>query len=99
MSDADKQTADIGGGKPGPGRPKGSPNKTTALLKEAILLAAEAHGEDDNGSNGLQGYMRKVAREDMKAFCSLLGRVLPLQIEGQGENGEIIFKTVYEAKR
>jgi len=25
---------------PGPGRPKGMPNKTTALLKDAILKAA-----------------------------------------------------------
>ena len=30
-----------GDGTPGPGRPKGVPNKATALLKDAILKAAE----------------------------------------------------------
>ena len=64
------------------GRPKGSPNKTTTALKEAILAAAAEHGEDDAGTGGLKGYLRKVAREDVKAFSGLLGRVLPLDVQG-----------------
>ena len=79
---AEKQTAEIGKGKAGPGRPKGQPNKTTTALKEAILAAAAEHGEDDNGQDGLKGYLRKVAREDVKAFTGLLGRVLPLDVNG-----------------
>lgn len=77
-----KQTAEIGEGRSGPGRPKGKPNRTTTALKDAILAAAAEHGEDDNGTGGLTGYLRKVAREDVKAFSGLLGRVLPLQIAG-----------------
>jgi len=46
---AGKQTAEIGDGRPGPGRPKGSSNKTTTALKEAILLAAAEVGEDNEG--------------------------------------------------
>ena len=80
----------------GPGRPKGSVNKTTSLLKEAIILAAEKTG--DAGVGGLTGYCQFLAREEPKAFAALLGRVLPLQLEGTGANGEIVFKTVYEAK-
>lgn len=80
------------------GRAKGTPNKTTALLKEAILLAAAEHGLDGKGTDGLSGYLRKVANDDMKAFCTLLGKVLPLQVEGAGEAGEVIFKTVYEGR-
>lgn len=82
----------------GKGRKKGVGNKTTQALKEAILLAAAEHGEDDDGADGLKGYLRKVAREDVKAFAGLLGRVLPMTVNGTGEAGEIVFRTVYETR-
>ena len=63
----------------GKGRRKGSPNKTTGALKEAILLAAEDVGEDAKGKGGLQGYLRKLAAVDTRSFASLLGKVLPIQ--------------------
>lgn len=69
-------------GNRGQGRKPGVPNKTTTALKEAILAAAAEHGEDDTGADGLKGYLRKVAREDVKAFTGLLGRVLPLDVSG-----------------
>jgi hypothetical protein len=71
-------------GNAGKGRPKGAVNKTTAALKDAILIAAEREGEDGKGKGKLTGYLRRVAREDVKAFSSLLGRVLPLQVTGEG---------------
>ena len=77
------------GSKPGErrgGRQKGTPNKTTATLKEAILRAAEAVGEDTRGRGGLEGYLRRVAKEDVKAFSALLGKVLPLQVSGDPDN-------------
>lgn len=73
-------------GNRGKGRRKGVPNKTTTALKEAILAAAEEHGEDDAGKNGLRGYLRKVAREDIKAFSGLLGKVLPMTVSGDPDN-------------
>jgi hypothetical protein len=82
---ANKQTAN----KAGPGRPKGSPNKTTALLKEAIIKAAEQVGSDGSGKGSLVGYCVFLAKSEPKAFASLLGRVLPLQLTGpDGEDGE-----------
>lgn len=81
----------------GPGRPKGVPNKTTALLKDAIISAAELQGQDGNGKDGLVGYCQFLAKEEPRAFASLMGRVLPMQVEGTGANGEIVFQTVYEA--
>lgn len=63
------------------GRKKGTPNKTTAALKEAILAAAEEVGEDGEGEGGLTGYLRRVARDDVKAFSGLLGKVLPMTVE------------------
>lgn len=74
------------GAKASPGRPKGSPNKTTALLKDAILMAAEAAGGegDDKEPGGLVGYLTKQAKDEPVAFMSMLGKVLPLQITGAG---------------
>lgn len=69
-------------GNAGKGRPKGSPNKATALLKDAILAAAEAAGD----SHGMTGYLEKQARANPVAFLSLLGKVLPMQIGGDPEN-------------
>jgi hypothetical protein len=64
---------------PGPGRPKGVPNKTTALLKDAILLAATKAGEGD-----MAAYLEKQARDNPGPFLSLLGKVLPMQVTGDG---------------
>lgn len=79
-------------GNAGKGRPKGAPNKTTALLREAILAAAELHGSDGQGKDGLIGYCQELASTEKKAFASLLGRVLPLQLTGA--NGEPMKKDV-----
>lgn len=87
----------VGSGVPGPGRIKGKPNKTTALLKEAIIKAAEAAGEDQNGKDGLTGYCTFLAKEEPKAFAQLLGKVLPLQVTGEdGGAVQVAFKTIYE---
>ena len=77
---SEKQTAEnaIGKGKPGPGRPKGVPNKTTQLLKDAILSAAAAAGGDD----GMVGYLTTQARDNPQSFLPLLGKVLPMQLVG-----------------
>ncbi|WP_202617163.1 MULTISPECIES: hypothetical protein [unclassified Rhizobium] len=64
----------------GMGRPQGALNKTTAALKEAILMAAEMTGEDKAGKGGLVGYCAFLAKEEPRAFASLLGRVLPMQV-------------------
>ena len=63
-------------GKPGPGRPKGLQNKTTSLLKDAILKAATEAG---NGS--LVQYLKEQAEKNPGPFLALLGKVLPLQVD------------------
>jgi hypothetical protein len=63
------------------GRAKGTPNKTTALLKDAILRAAEAAG----GPEGLVGYLQDQAVKNPAPFMALLGKVLPMQIVGPGD--------------
>jgi len=58
------------------GRKAGTPNKTTALLKDAILQAAEKAG----GKEGLVGYLKVQAEKNAAPFLALLGKVLPMQI-------------------
>jgi hypothetical protein len=73
----------IGNGKAGPGRPKGKPNKLTAALKDMILTAMdEAHPE------GSVAYLRQQAQDNPVAFMGLVGKVLPLQVAGAGEQGQ-----------
>lgn len=76
-----KQTPRIGEGLAGPGRPKGKPNRTTTLLKDAILQAATAAGEGD-----LVAYLKVQAVDNPGPFMALLGKVLPLQIVGDSDN-------------
>ncbi len=76
------------------GRKKGTPNKTTALLKDAILRAAELAGKDferveaeaagkrPTGKNGLEHYLRQQAKDNPGPFLALLGKVLPMQVTG-----------------
>lgn len=75
------------------GSRKGIPNKTTSALKEAILLAAETVGADGNGKDGLCGYLQTLARSEPKSFSSLLGKVLPLQVTGEG-GGPVVFERI-----
>lgn len=74
---AEKETAGIGKGTPGPGRPKGVPNKTTQLLKDAILKAATEAGNGD-----MVAYLRAQAAANPGPFLALLGKVLPMQVTG-----------------
>lgn len=88
---------------PGPGRPKGSVNKTTALLKDAILKAAEAAGNRLPGKapdiDGLTAYLEDQAIANPGPFMQLLGKVLPMQVTGPdnpetGEPGVIEIRVV-----
>lgn len=82
----------------GKGRKAGVPNKTTGALKDAILAAAQAVGQDGKGKGGLQGYLTLVATTDVKAFAGLLGKVLPLQITGEGGGPVVIAASPVEAR-
>jgi hypothetical protein len=70
--------AKVGDGTPGPGRPKGSPNKTTSMLKDAILQAAT-----DAGGGDIVAYLKAQAVANPGPFMSLLGKVLPMQVTGE----------------
>jgi hypothetical protein len=90
-----KETARIGEGKPGPGRPKGVPNKTTALLKDAILKAAQEAG--GGGEEGVAEYLKTQATTNPGPFLSLLGKVLPMQVTGDGD-GPVKLEITWQSK-
>jgi predicted SnoaL-like aldol condensation-catalyzing enzyme len=84
---ADKKTDKnkIGAGKAGPGRPKGRPNKTTALIKDAIIQAATNAGSQ-YGEDGMVSYLTEQAHKNPGPFMGLLGKVLPVQLaDADGE--------------
>ena len=58
----------------GAGRTKGTPNRTTKHLKEALLRAA-----DDAHPQGVRGWLVELSDKDPKAFASLLARLLPTE--------------------
>ena len=64
-------------GKKTGGRKKGTPNKTTAALKDAILAAA-----DEALPGGKVGYLKWLAKNNSSAFANLLGKVLPTTLAG-----------------
>lgn len=76
------------GQKSGPGRPKGTPNKTTAQLKEMILSALDKSGGVD--------YLVERANDPKtaSAFLTLIGKVLPMTVQGAGPNGEHVFQKI-----
>jgi len=75
-----KNGSPVGDGTPGPGRPKGIPNKITGEVKGMIVAALRGVGGEK--------YLQQQARENPAAFMSLVGRIVPTEVHGPGEDGE-----------
>ncbi|MGL6208612.1 MAG: hypothetical protein ACRC14_02135 [Paracoccaceae bacterium] len=76
------------------GRPKGSVNKTTAAAKAVINEAASRLG----GVDRLVAWAQEASENEKAFWSTIYPKLLPLQHEGPGENGEILFRTIYEGK-
>jgi hypothetical protein len=61
----------------------GVPNKTTTLLKDAVLMAAETAG--GGNPDGLVNYLVAQAKQNPRPFMTLLGKVLPTQVSGEDD--------------
>ncbi len=66
------------------GRQKGTPNRLTAEVKQAILNAFDNVGGET--------YLEKLAVEDPRTFCTLLGKILPRDINQTSD--EYVIKIV-----
>jgi hypothetical protein len=73
----DKKTSEkrIGNGLAGPGRPKGTHNKITREIKEMVTTAL--------GNAGGVKYLTKQAKENPTAFLTLVGKIIPLQVNAK----------------
>ena len=78
MTDTPKNTTKFGKGNPG--KPKGATNKTTKELKEMILKALDQSG-------GVE-YLVERANDPKtaSAFLTLIGKVLPMTVQGDPDN-------------
>lgn len=68
------------------GRKKGVTNKVTAQLKDMILTALDNKG-------GIQ-YLEEQAEKNPNAFLTLVGKVLPMTVQGPDEDGAHVFRVV-----
>src|SRR5215472_10659423 len=73
------------------GRVKGTPNKLSASVKTMILGALNELG-------GTQ-YLVEQGRANPSAFLSLVGRVLPMQVDGRVEVDVDVNVLAHEADR
>lgn len=68
----------------GPGRPKGSPNKQTVEVKQAIAEAAAQLG----GTNRLVAWAKEDPANERTFWGSIYPKLLPLTVHGSGADGE-----------
>ena len=78
-----------GGKRKGAGRKIGANGKINKLIREAVLEAADNVGSDGKGKGGMVGYLQERAIDQPQAFMGLLGRAMPMQVEGSGDDGSI----------
>lgn len=75
----------------GAGRRKGTPNKSTAELKESILIAFHQAGGAD--------YLSGLASTHPHVFCTLLGKIIPAEVKAEitgKDGGPIVTELVIE---
>jgi hypothetical protein len=76
-----------GGARPGAGRPKGSLDKGNALIREMIVEAL-------HGVGGVT-YLQEKAESHPQAFLALVGKVMPVQVEGGDKPIEHAIKVTF----
>lgn len=69
-----------------PGRPKGVPNKLSGIAKDNIA-------EVFNRIGGVEE-MAQWAQDNQTAFYNIYAKLMPIQVNGAGENGEHLIKGI-----
>jgi hypothetical protein len=76
---------------PHPGRPKGSLNRITRTMKDAVIAAAEELGQIDfdkweehlkgDPENGMKQFFKTLAVKELRTFGIILARIMPLHVQ------------------
>jgi len=83
--------ARVGDGTPGPGRPKGSVNKSTATMKAAIESVYQALQE---GSGKPHGHFIEWAKDNETEFYKLAAKLIPIQVGGDPNGVPVAFQKI-----
>ena len=78
------------------GRPKGSKNKTSREIREAILAACENLGLDLHGWGGTTGFFMRVGMTSPNTLANIASKLLPMKIEEQVHTGVDLSKYTAE---
>jgi len=81
-------------GKPGPGRPKGSANKTTAIIKDAIVAVYADLQDSVEDADKANAHFLKWAKDNATEFYKLASKLIPIQVGGDPDN-----PVIHEIKR
>lgn len=68
------------------GRPAGAPNRTTTEMRQMIIDALDQAG----GGDGVQ-YLSWLAYANSTAFAGLVGKVLPIKVDVDTKNIEMVY--------
>lgn len=94
-----------GGKRDGAGRPVGSPNKLTAVLKDAVLMAAEQiggytinqeTGKRKRGKGGVVAFLVAAGLESPNALIGMLSKIMPTQVTGPNDGPLVYADISYE---
>lgn len=77
-----------GGKREGAGRKQGVPNKLSATVKDNVIAVFDQLG-------GVQ-HMAEWAAENPSQFYNIYSKLMPLQVNGAGADGEHLSKVVVE---
>jgi hypothetical protein len=76
MSEKQSNNSNRGGARQGAGRPKGSLDKGNALIRDMVAQALDELGG--------AAYFVEVGRSHPAALMALIGKTMPIQVEGAG---------------
>ena len=86
-----------GGSKPGErrgGRKRGTPNKQSAEMRDAIQRAAVLEGEaiKDGDPDGLVAYMRDLAKNHKAIFGPILAKCIPSEVKIKADGPLVVVR-------